>query len=334
MHRAGYTYRAGDKVMQIKNNYDKEVFNGDIGTITSIDPVERTLRITFDDQVLEYDATELDEIVLAYATTVHKAQGAEYPIVVMPVMMNHFVMLQRNLLYTGVTRAKKALMLVGTKKAIAYAVRNVTVDKRNTLLAERLRPPQPSHPTASTVKAEKKRADRYIVFDVETPNHFNDRMSAIGVSVIEDGRIVDEFFSYVNPETNFDSFNTELTGISAATVADAPTFAVLWPRLRGLFESGTLVAHNAPFDMGVLKRCLHSYGIQWRERADYLCTVQIGRRVLPGMGHGLSDMCDYYGICLDHHKADSDSHAAAEILLRYMGEGVAVERYVRSFWMR
>ena len=134
LHRAGYTYRPGDKVMQIKNNYDKEVFNGDIGTITSIDPVERTLQINYDDRGVSYDVTELDEVVLAYATTVHKAQGAEYSIVVMPIMMNHFVMLQRNLLYTGVTRAKKALMLVGTKKAIAYAVKNVTVDKRNTLL--------------------------------------------------------------------------------------------------------------------------------------------------------------------------------------------------------
>ena len=187
LHRAGYTYRPGDKVMQIKNNYDKEVFNGDIGVIQSIDPVERTLVIRFDDRDVEYDVTELDEIVLAYATTVHKAQGAEYPIVVMPILMNHYVMLQRNLLYTGVTRAKKALMLVGTKKAIAYAVKNVTVDKRNTLLAWRL--------------------------------------------------------------------------------------------------------------------------------------------------NGLADLCDHYGICLDHHKADSDSRAAAEILLRYIGEGVEVEKYTRTFWM-
>ena len=93
----------------------------------------------FDDRGIEYDATELDEMVLAYATTVHKAQGAEYPIVVMPVMMSHFMMLQRNLLYTGVTRAKKTLVLVGQKKAVGYCVRNVTVDKRNTLLAERLK---------------------------------------------------------------------------------------------------------------------------------------------------------------------------------------------------
>ncbi len=138
LHRGGYTFRPGDKVMQIRNNYDKEVFNGDIGTIESIDMEERTLIIRLDDRRVEYDLSELDEIVLAYATTVHKAQGAEYPIVVMPVMMTHFAMLQRNLLYTGVTRAKKMLVLVGQKKAVAYCVKNLTVDKRNTLLAERL----------------------------------------------------------------------------------------------------------------------------------------------------------------------------------------------------
>ena len=99
---------------------------------------ERTLVIRFDDRSVDYDVTELDEIVLAYATTVHKAQGAEYPVVVMPIMMTHFSMLQRNLLYTGVTRAKTGLILVGQKKAVGYCVRNVTVDKRNTLLAERL----------------------------------------------------------------------------------------------------------------------------------------------------------------------------------------------------
>ena len=338
LHRAGYTYRPGDKVMQIKNNYDKEVFNGDIGTITSIDPVERTLQINYDDRGVSYDVTELDEVVLAYATTVHKAQGAEYPIVVMPIMMNHFVMLQRNLLYTGVTRAKKALMLVGTKKAIAYAVRNVTVDKRNTLLAWRLNPAGTASQSASTEKkgtaADGGRGTRYIVFDVETPNRYNDRMSAIGITVVEDGQIVEEFFTYVNPEEHFDQFNTDLTGISAETVVDAPTFPELWKQIEGLMGSGTLVAHNAPFDMGVLKKCLQDYGIPWKNRAQYCCTVQIGRRELPGMSHSLDSMCGYYGIALDHHKADSDSHAAAEILLRYMEEGVEVGKYTRTFWMR
>ncbi len=138
LRRSGFAYRADDKVMQIKNNYDKEVFNGDIGRIESVNETDRTLTVNFDGRSIEYDATELDELVHAYATTIHKAQGSEYPIVVMPILMNHYVMLQRNLIYTGITRAKKVLVMVGTKKALAYAVRNVTVTKRNTLLKERL----------------------------------------------------------------------------------------------------------------------------------------------------------------------------------------------------
>lgn len=134
----GRTYKLGDKVMQIQNNYDKNVFNGDIGTITSIDPEERTLTINFDGTPVEYDATELDETVLAYATTVHKSQGSEYKVVVAPFTMQHYMMLKRNLLYTCVTRAKKLLVLVGTKKAIAMAVRNNQSSRRNTKLAERL----------------------------------------------------------------------------------------------------------------------------------------------------------------------------------------------------
>lgn len=138
LRRSGYAFRADDKVMQIKNNYDKEVFNGDIGMIESVNETDRTLTVRFEGRSIEYDVTELDELVHAYATTIHKAQGSEYPIVVMPVMMNHYIMLQRNLIYTGITRAKKVLVIVGTKKALAYAVRNVTVTKRNTLLRERL----------------------------------------------------------------------------------------------------------------------------------------------------------------------------------------------------
>ncbi len=138
LRRSGYAYRADDKVMQIKNNYDKEVFNGDIGIIESVNENDRTLKVNFDGRSIEYDMTELDELVHAYATTIHKAQGSEYPIVVMPIMMNHYVMLQRNLIYTGITRAKKVLVIIGTKKALSYAVHNVTVTKRNTLMRERL----------------------------------------------------------------------------------------------------------------------------------------------------------------------------------------------------
>ncbi|MDL2232019.1 ATP-dependent RecD-like DNA helicase [Ruminococcaceae bacterium OttesenSCG-928-L11] len=138
LRRGGIEYRLGDKVMQLKNNYDKEVFNGDIGQVDAVDLEERELTVLFDGNPVVYDVSELDELVLAYATTIHKAQGSEYPVVVIPFTMQHFMMLQRNLLYTGVTRAKKALVLVGTKKAIGYAVRNNTVTKRNTGLTERL----------------------------------------------------------------------------------------------------------------------------------------------------------------------------------------------------
>ncbi len=138
LSRAGYTYRQGDKVMQIRNNYDKNVFNGDIGFITSVDNLDKTLTVTFDGRLVEYEQSELDELTLAYAVTIHKSQGSEFPIVVMPVTMKHFVMLQRNLIYTGITRAKKICVLVGTPKALSYAVRNQTVSQRNTHLKERL----------------------------------------------------------------------------------------------------------------------------------------------------------------------------------------------------
>ena len=138
LKRGGFLFKAHDKVMQIRNNYDKDVFNGDIGTIESVDTEDRSLKVDFDSKMVEYDVSELDELTLAYATTIHKSQGSEYPIVVIPVLMNHFVMLQRNLIYTGITRAKRVLVLVGTRKALAYAVRNVVVQKRNTMLKDRL----------------------------------------------------------------------------------------------------------------------------------------------------------------------------------------------------
>lgn len=138
--RGGYTYRQGDRVMQLRNNYDKDVFNGDLGYIREVDTEDRMLTVDFDGKKVEYDVTELDELTLAYATTIHKAQGSEYPIVVMPVLMTHYVMLQRNLIYTGITRAKKICVLIGATKALAYAVHNMSVLKRNTSLRERLNP--------------------------------------------------------------------------------------------------------------------------------------------------------------------------------------------------
>ena len=151
LRRGGTQYRLKDKVMQIRNDYDKEVFNGDIGAITKVDVEERELTVLFDEREVVYDVTELDELALAYAVTIHKSQGSEYPIVVMPFTMSHFVMLQRNLLYTGVTRAKKILVLVGEKKAVYYAIKNETTTGRNTCLARRL---QPDSKEAQEVKAQ------------------------------------------------------------------------------------------------------------------------------------------------------------------------------------
>ena len=139
LKRGDSVFRPNDKVMQIRNNYDKDVFNGDIGIVKEMDTEEKTLTVTYDDKDVIYDVSELNEIVHAYATTIHKSQGSEYPIVVMPVLMNHFIMLQRNLIYTGITRAKKVMVIVGTKKALAYAVKNMVVQKRNTLLNGRIR---------------------------------------------------------------------------------------------------------------------------------------------------------------------------------------------------
>ncbi|MGI6588863.1 MAG: ATP-dependent RecD-like DNA helicase [Peptococcia bacterium] len=135
----GIKYKLYDKVMQIKNNYEKNVFNGDIGRIIALDQEEKKVLIRFDQHVVKYDVTELDEVVLAYATTIHKSQGSEFRIVVAPLVTQHFIMLQRNLLYTCVTRAKKVMVLLGTKKALAIALKNNKVELRNTMLEERLK---------------------------------------------------------------------------------------------------------------------------------------------------------------------------------------------------
>ncbi len=136
--RGGRTFKKGDKVMQIRNNYDKDVYNGDIGRITKIDAEEQEVHVNFDGRFVGYDFSELDELVLAYATSVHKAQGSEYPAVVMPILTQHYLLLQRNLLYTGITRGKKLVVLVGTKKALSIAVHNNKTQLRYTLLKERL----------------------------------------------------------------------------------------------------------------------------------------------------------------------------------------------------
>ena len=131
-------FRVGDKVMQIRNNYDYDVFNGDIGRIVAIERLDKKVYIQYPDKKVAYDTADLGELVLAYATTIHKAQGSEYPAVVIPLHTQHYLMLQRNLLYTGITRAKERVVIVGTQKALGICIRNNQVMQRNSYLAERL----------------------------------------------------------------------------------------------------------------------------------------------------------------------------------------------------
>jgi exodeoxyribonuclease V alpha subunit len=134
----GSTFKLGDKIMHLKNNYHKEVFNGDIGTVSAIDRKEEVLSVNYYGRIVSYDFTEMDEISLAYAISVHKSQGSEYPAVILPIMTQHFVLLQRNLLYTAITRGKNLVILIGTKKALAIALRNNKPKKRLSGLAFRL----------------------------------------------------------------------------------------------------------------------------------------------------------------------------------------------------
>jgi len=127
--------------MQTENNYDRDVFNGDLGFITAIDMDEAELLIDFDGRAVAYPFGELDEVTLAFATTIHKSQGSEYPAVVIPILTQHYTMLQRNLLYTGITRGKRLVVLVGQKKAVAMAVRNSRSRRRWSKLRELLLPP-------------------------------------------------------------------------------------------------------------------------------------------------------------------------------------------------
>jgi exodeoxyribonuclease V alpha subunit len=138
VERFGYTYRIGDKVMQTENDYEKEVFNGDIGFVTTIDSDANEVTISFDGRTVTYGLGELDEVMLCYATTIHKSQGSEYPAVVIPIMTQHYMMLERNLLYTGITRGQKLVVLVGQKKAVGIAVRGNKDRRRWSKLQERL----------------------------------------------------------------------------------------------------------------------------------------------------------------------------------------------------
>ena len=173
---------------------------------------------------------------------------------------------------------------------------------------------------------------RYIAFDVETPNSRNDRMSAIGLAVIEGGRIVRTFSTLIDPETWFDPFNTALTGITPQAAAQAPTFDMVWDVIGPAVESGILIAHNAPFDMSVLAKCLRAYCIDAPLTMDYACTVQMGRRMYPALpDHRLDTMCRFLDIPLDHHRADSDALACARLFIDYESKGLIADDFLRTY---
>ena len=173
---------------------------------------------------------------------------------------------------------------------------------------------------------------RYVAFDVETPNYANDRMSAIGITVVDHGAVVAEYETLVNPECGFDSFNIALTGITPEMTAHKPPFPSLWREIEPLMNSGLLIAHNAPFDMSVLAKCLRDYGISWRPTVPYACTCQMSRRLLPQLpNHRLNTLCQYLGLELDHHRAGSDSRACGEILLHCLRSGGTADPFLRTY---
>lgn len=173
---------------------------------------------------------------------------------------------------------------------------------------------------------------RYICFDVETPNHHNDRMSSIGVCVVENLVITEEHYSLVNPETGFDPFNIELTGITPEAVKDSPTFSELWRKLGPLMKSGLPVAHNAQFDMSVLSKCLRAYRIEIPKNTRYACTCRMSKKIVPWLhDHKLDTICRELTIPLDHHNALSDARACAEILIYCLKKGADIAEFARCY---
>ena len=174
----------------------------------------------------------------------------------------------------------------------------------------------------------------YIAFDVETPNSANDRMSAIGLTLIYNGKITDRFYTLINPETYFSPFNSELTGIYPEDVASAPTFPEVWAMIENAMSRGTLVAHNAPFDMSVLAKCLRDYGIKWKARVPYLCTCTLSKRTFRELSnHKLNTLCDCLDIEFEHHNAGSDADACAQLLLCCAERGADVRSAIKEYDM-
>lgn len=173
---------------------------------------------------------------------------------------------------------------------------------------------------------------RYICFDVETPNQQNDRMSAIGICVLDGVEIAEEFYSLVNPEENFDAFNISLTGITPKMAENAPTFGSLSKNILPILSGGLLTAHNAQFDMSVLSKCLRAYDLKFSGSTKYLCTCRLSKKVMPWMeNHRLDTVCRELDIPLDHHNALSDARACAMILRHCLLHGTNIDGFIRAY---
>lgn len=173
--------------------------------------------------------------------------------------------------------------------------------------------------------------ERIVVFDVETPNYNNDRICAIGVSIIEDGEIVKSQYSLVNPECAFDYRNIQIHGITPSDVADAPTFPEIWGAIGTLFRTNLVAAHNATFDLCVLRKTLQAYGIN-EAMVYYVDTLTLARAIIKEAdNHQLPTLCEWFGIPLEHHNAGSDSWACAMLLCRLLKSGADLNRYIKSY---
>lgn len=175
--------------------------------------------------------------------------------------------------------------------------------------------------------------NRYIVFDVETPNLANDRISSIGIIVIDNGEKVQEYYTLVNPEVHFASRNTELTGISAKSVKDKPTFPLVWEEIKDIMGSGLLIAHNAQFDMSVLAKTINGYGIEWLPYVYYACTCQMAKECIAEAPDGkLRTLCQMFEVeLLEHHNALADARACSELLLKYLDRGIEPAKHLNNF---
>lgn len=174
--------------------------------------------------------------------------------------------------------------------------------------------------------------DRIIAFDLEMPGQKELRISAIGITVVENGEIVDSYYHLVNPETDFDPFVIDLVGITPEMVENEPTFPEIWREIEDIMNSGLLVAHGAAGDLRTLCACLDHYGIKWKDKIDYACTCDIGIAFYPHIEHySLDFLCEHIGFKLNHHNALSDSEGCARLMIDYLKNGLQTEKHIAVF---